>query len=59
MNNKALGIVPYLTREEADLLIEEAKKGRKEGCPPNTGLIPDGLKDLGGSVPDTIQDKAV
>ncbi len=26
---KAFGIVPYLTREEADLLIEEAKKGRK------------------------------
>ena len=26
---KAFGIVPYLTREEATLLIEEAKKGRK------------------------------
>ena len=29
MNNKALGIVPYLTRKEAGLLIEAAKKGRK------------------------------
>ena len=26
---KAFGIVPYLTREEATLLIEEAKKGKR------------------------------